>query len=215
MKQANILLLGIGIAYAALALIQWIQPALFPISLYLGVAWASLCISILEMIRSANQLFRTNIQRMDKSNSAQQEIMNRLSAVLQNYDNLKSESEAVNAASQELEDNRKERQKYQKIVHILMIVEKVLTIIQVAMCGLMLILTPLRKIPNDIENNKVLGVLGLITFAMLFFSAYFQNRYDLKDMQEKQTEFAWISNYYLNLMEKMTEKESGKSEETK
>ena len=49
---------------------------------------------------------------MDKSNSAQQEIMNRLSAVLQNYDNLKSESEAINAASQELEDNRKECQKY-------------------------------------------------------------------------------------------------------
>ena len=89
-------------------------------------------------------------------------------------------------------------------------VENVLTIIQVVICGLMLILTPLKAIPNDIENNKVLGILGLITFAFLFISAFFLSKYDKKNEHEKQMERNAVSNYYLNLMKKMTEEKEHK-----
>ena len=152
---------------------------------------------------------------MDANTSAQLTVMKRLSNVLQNYDFLESENKAVNTIIPDLEKSKKRNQKVVKITHVMMVVENILTVIQIAMCGLMLIITPLKVIPNDVENNKVLGILGLITFALLFFSAYLQDRYDLREAQEKQVEIDAISNYYLSLMEKMTKDESVNSEETK
>ncbi|MBR3135404.1 MAG: hypothetical protein IKG32_00120 [Clostridia bacterium] len=205
MRKGKELLLGFSITYCILAIVQWIKPQLFPISLYLAIAWASLGMALIELFKSLIDKYRTGVrlieQKIDDSARATSDEI----SLLQQCHGFEREIESNNAILSLLKDERKKVEKYRQTEKRLVFAEKVLSIVQIVFCCLMLIITPLKAVPNDLNNNKLLSILGLLSFALLFFSYYCRIQFDFQEETEKLVHDRIYSKYYLNLMNRMIE----------
>lgn len=205
MRKGSEILLGFSITYCVLAIVQWIKPQLFPISLYIAIAWASLGIALIELFKSLIDNYRTGLRLMEQNIADSARFASDENTLLQHGHGFEKEIESNNTILSSLKGAEGRIEKYKRTEKRLTFVEKVLSVVQIVFCCLMLIITPLKAIPNDLSNNKLLGILGLLSFALLFFSYYCRMQFDFQEEAEKAAQYRGFSKYYLNLMSRMVE----------
>lgn len=205
MRKDNLLFLGIGIAYIAMAITQFFKPQLFPMALYMTIAWASLSLSLFELFKSLLNIFHVITKLYEDIISSEKSISEREISVLQKYQCFNNQIEQNKELLSFLESKNSIAQGYRKKEKALEIIEKVMTVIEIASCCAMFAMMPLKVIPNDLQRNKELGVLSLLSFALIFVSYYVRIRFDADSQRERLMSKRNQSNYYLDLMEKMSE----------
>ena len=93
MSSGNVLYLGIAASYFAIAIIQWRAPGLLPTSLYESVAFVSLNITIMELIKTIFQYMKAIYVRQIEVTQDEIELCNKHIEVLSKFAPLKDETE--------------------------------------------------------------------------------------------------------------------------
>lgn len=203
MNKQSYLYIGIACSIATLAIIQCVIPEMLPINLYIDISWISLELTMLEVLKSTIQAYLKSKKRIADVVNSEINNCNRLLAVFKNspelsYDYKRYTEMKANLTIQLDKINKRKRDKN------LIRIEKVVTLFQVIVCFVQFPLMLVKKIPNDLQSNKLVGVLGLISFALLIVSYFisFRSEDDMNYIDEKIRTSNDFNEYYISLFEK-------------
>ena len=72
----------------------------------------------------------------------------------------------------------------------------------------MVAITSLKQIPNDLANNKVVGILSLLAFAFLMLTYFVKGSIEpvLSESESTIRNADMLENYYLDILEKVAPK---------
>ncbi len=207
MNKGNYLFLGIAAGYVAIAIIQWCAPGLLPISLYISVAWVSLTITILELVKTIFQYMQAIHARQIKITQGELYLCDKHIRVMGRFDTLKAEVEqhtdfrtAISEKAKKLGEN-KSIQKLGKMIDVISVAQIVTACVMVAV-------TSLKRIPNDLANNKLVGILSLLAFAFLMLTYFVKGSIEplLKESELTIRNADMLENYYLDMLDKVAPK---------
>ena len=202
----NYFLLGIAASYLALAVVQATLPGLLPMHLYVTVAYASLGISFLELIRSI--LKRIYDLRNSRRETLRREldICEKHIQVLSKYSALEEDLKQHQEIQRKLKV-RKEAIQNQKHSQWPKHVSNIVSCLQIVYICIMAAITMVKKIPNDLSSNRVICFNSLVSFALLFISFYVGSSMETDDsvsIASHLSDVEEIERYYLNLLDKAT-----------
>lgn len=181
-SRINIFIIGIASAYLILFFVQISSPNLLPNNIYLTVAWVSLSLSITELIKNLLLSFNVNSNNFKEFLNKTYNIFSKLEVLEEDekskeFINKEKNEFTLNANNKTLKHNKTLKMFGDLFVNLGYIMSMII-----------LIMTPLKKIPNTIEITKDISVITLITFVIMFVSIaindYFNNW--LNEIEDKK-----------------------------
>ena len=208
MNKGNYLFLGIASSYFVIAVVQWTTQGSLPMSLYISIAWVSLEVAILEFMKTIFQYLQAIHTRQIKITQDELEICDKHISVMGKYDTLRAEVERHMEFRPTLVERAK-KLNGNKSIRILGKVTDGLSIVQIIFGCITVSITSLKRIPNDLASNKVVGVLSLLAFAFLMLSYFVKGSIEpvLNESELTIRNVDMIENYYLDMLEKAAPKE--------
>lgn len=207
--RKNYTLLALAIIYGIIAIIQMVTPGILATQLYFSVAFISLNTTLCEAIKSIINQIRennstANIIAIDGMNTIGKniELIKQYPFLSELKDRLQSEYDDLSKRLESKEETPRDK-RLKKIESIISFVE-ILDILFFA------IVTPLKIIPNDLLTNKVINIMSLLSVAFAFLSIYMSDNTSnsLECLREKNRIYCQISNYYSNIIKKISENPS-------
>lgn len=199
-SKTNFTLLSLAIIYFILAFVQMSIPKMLPASLYVGISFVAVVVSISEvtisMLRRTIEL-NTFIIKYDSSLIQAQK---RAKSITENATDKTCISDSIKELSERVFDEvrlKKADQSISRAKKLIIAVE----FIEVFMSVAILVITPLKAIPYDFNTNKLLSSLSLISFGLIFFAIYSNNTTNLEPLKK---------NTVLNDIERELEKAENK-----
>lgn len=204
MNKGNYFFLGIGISYLIVAIIQMIVPGALSAVVFVTVAFISLELTMLEFFKILSEnLLKINREMICTAKERCFEIESILSIIEKNS-KLEEDVRKLKEEEAYMTDLIK-KQEQSKTVTFVKKIRSLLFALQIIMCMVQIIVTPLKIIPYDTITTKMINILTLITFSIMFFSYFVSNKmndkYELtsaKLLVNKNT-----TEYYLNLLKKI------------
>ena len=204
--RGNVLYLGIAISYLVIALMQIKANGMFSMRLYLPIAMVSFEITLLEMAKTSVQRLQEIHLRKIRITQQELSLCERHIAVFSKYKMMESETERHKAFRESLVKRSAALQSDKWISRVKKGINT-LSVIQVVLACVLIATSSLKQIPNDLTNNKIVGVLSLLSFSFLIISYYLQSDYDpLMDNPDNVLDnIEIIEKYYLDILEKVSD----------
>lgn len=204
MNKGNYFFLGIGISYLIVAIIQMIVPKALSAVVFVTVAFISLELTMLEFLKTLSEiLLKINRDMICIAKERRSEIKSILSIIEKNS-KLEEEIRKLKEEEVYMTDLIK-KQEQSKTVSFVKKINSLLFALQIIMCMVQIIVIPLKIIPYDAITTKMINIVTLITFSIMFFSYFVSNKmndkYELtsaKLLVNKDT-----TEYYLKLLKKI------------
>lgn len=193
-----------AISYILIAVIQIRMDGLLPGSLYVTVAFVSLEFTILEMLKSTTKYLIHGLNKSNEMNKANVELFRRSIKTYSQFAVLSEDTkEYENAMTISIKDSKSyaNSKKVKKLNKMLSIV----SCVQIIVCTMQIIITPLKAIPYDKMTTGVLNAITLISFAMMFLSLFFSSIWDdyNSDLMEKRKIYEHTLTMHLDILDKI------------
>lgn len=206
MVNGNIFILGISISYFAVAIIQAIVPGTLSAALYVTVSFVSLELSILELIKICiNSLIRNyRIRKQITAGNCAQ--LHRTIINIEKYKTLYDVASELRLELKESTHKHPELKKdriYKRLEQVCPIISSV----QIILCVLQIVITPLKLIPYDLLTTKVINVCSLMSLAIVFFSYYISSWSEdtIRTILSQQQTSENMASFYLTLIENINQ----------
>ena len=203
--------LGIAISYFILAIIQFQLPGTLSANLYVTIAFASLELSILQIIKSLLQCVKRNYREKHLLIKNYSDRLKRNIKLFEPYKSLDGYTQLFRSKLKDLPEQDNHEAMIKKIDKL----DFALTFFQIVFCTIQMTIMPLKIIPFDALTNKTINVLTIISFAFMFLSYYFTS--DEKEKQNSMKERLSIeenlSNYYFDVIESINKETDQKGVE--
>lgn len=206
MVNGNIFILGISISYFAVAIIQAIVPGTLSAALYVTVSFVSLELSILELIKICiNSLIRNyRIRKQITAGNCAQ--LHRTIINIEKYKTLYDVASELRLESKESTHKHQELKKdriYKRLEQVCPIISSV----QIILCVLQIVITPLKLIPYNLLTTKVINVCSLMSLAIVFFSYYISSWSEdtIRTILSQQQTSENMASFYLTLIENINQ----------
>lgn len=201
MSKGNYFFLGIAISYLIVTIVQFNIDGVINASVFVTVAFVSFELTVLEAIKMASDNFvKANKSMIKVAKERCLEIENILS-IIEKCPVLEEETHKLQNEKTYMIDIIKTKEQ-SKIIRFLKNLYSKLLAIQIVICMVQIIVTPLKIIPYDIITTRTLNIVTLFTFSVMFFS-YFLSSIG-NDIDERM-KIKWSTNqktseYYLNIL---------------
>lgn len=201
MSKGNYFFLGIAISYLIVAIVQFNIDGVLNASVFVTVAFVSFELTVLEAIKIASDNFvKANKSMIKVAKERCLEIENILS-IIEKCPVLEEETHKLQNEKTYMIDIIKTKEQ-SKIIRFLKNLYSKLLALQIVICMVQIIVTPLKIIPYDIITTRTLNIVTLFTFSVMFFS-YFLSSIG-NDIDERM-KIKWSTNqktseYYLNIL---------------
>ena len=207
MNKGNYLFLGIAASYIVIAVVQWTTQGLLPMSLYISIAWVSLDVAILELIKTAFQYMQAIHAHQIKITQDEIDLCDKHISVIGKYNALRAEVERHTEFRPTLVERAKKLNGNKSIRRMGKVIDG-LSIAQIIIACVMVAITSLKQIPNDLANNKVVGILSLLAFAFLMLTYFVKGSIEpvLSESESTIRNADMLENYYLDILEKVAPK---------
>ena len=196
--------LGIAAAYVTLAIVQITRKDLLPLSLYSTVAFVSLELTLLELLKTiAHYIELIHLRRITSRENAIK-IYKEYSDAFSRFQGLEKEVEenekVIDRISNELLNLKKRIS-----IKILRGTVKWLTIFQIIFCCVQVALSLTHTIPYDLSNEKTTNAVSLVSFAALIASYYFNGLCEetLAAFDEKMHGIEVMNKYHMLMYHKI------------
>lgn len=213
LNKSNYILLGMAISYILIAIIQIRIDGLLPATLYVTVAFVSLEFTIFEMQKSTIGFLIYSLKMINTIGKLQTEFIDRSIKTYDKFNVLRNETKLLKNELEMLPDNDSLVKNNKKIEYW----EKILSIIscvQVTICTIQIMITPLKLIPYNNLTNELINVITLISFAFMFLSYFLSSiKAEQKNYQEERWRiYETICFDYLKVLEKVAFDNKNKKE---
>lgn len=201
MSKGNYFFLGIAISYLIVTIVQFNIDGVINASVFVTVAFVSFELTVLEAIKMASDNFvKANKSMIKVAKERCLEIENILS-IIEKCPVLEEETHKLQNEKTYMIDIIKTKEQ-SKIIRFLKNLYSKLLALQIVICMVQIIVTPLKIIPYDIITTRTLNIVTLFTFSVMFFS-YFLSSIG-NDIDERM-KIKWSTNqktseYYLNIL---------------
>lgn len=203
--EKNYFLLALAIVYCIIALIQFSIDGILETKLYFSIAFISLDTTLFECLKSSTKWLRTLKHQRVEIDVEFQNNAKRHIDILGKYSDF---SELV-APYQSLCDgtqqntNVSSKNRWDKTLDLFESVIHFAEIFLILSIGL---ITPLKEIPNNLQTAKIIDILSLLSVAFAFFSIYINESMakSIEESQARRRDFFRASNYYLDIIEKIS-----------
>lgn len=201
MQKGNYLYLGIAAVFITFAIIQWSNTNLLPTSIYYYVAWASFELALFELFKAAFQALKrlhTRTVRLRKQEldlcERQITVFSKIPSMVDEVKRSEERKDDLNTISI-IKKNEKRIRRIEKIIDIA-------TIIQIIFLFATFAQAMLRSIPNGVNENRIVGILSLLTIGLLFVSYFMTNKIetDIAEGELITNSIGNTANYYLDLI---------------
>lgn len=197
----NHFLLALAVVYFIIAGIQISVDGLLSIRFYFSIALISVCTTGCEFIKSAIKLIRLlRGQMSDMDSMMQSDIMKHID-VLGQFPFLTEITEQYrkDAEKMKISPETKAAKVMRKTLEK---IEAFIPFIEALLIMLFCLITPLLEIPNDLEINKVINTLSIISVAFAFFSICVNETVSemIEREEEKFKSRFRTSDYYLGII---------------
>lgn len=213
--KGNNLILGLAVSYIIIAIIEIVTPGNLGASVYVTVAFVSLELSALELLKTIIESIEKYLNSRKKLIDGKVIQLQNTIEIIKNYDNLHEKAKECENELEKLKEAVTKNNKY-NYIRLFNNIYSVTAVIQSIVCVIQIMITPLKIIPYDALTNNVINICGLVSFAMLFFSCYVTNfaseRINLMLLEQETKDR--ISSYYLNLIEEINHEKDEKYEPT-
>ena len=202
--KSKTIYLGIAAAYVTLAIVQITRKDLLPSSLYTTVAFISLELTLLELLKTIAHYFEIFHLRRITSRENAIKIYKEYSDTFSRFQGLEREVEenekAIKRISSELMDLKKCIS-----IKILHGTVKWLTIFQIIFCCVQVALSLTHTIPNELFNERITNAVSLVSFAALISSYYFNGLCEetLADFDVKMYGIEVMNKYHIMMYHKI------------
>lgn len=197
----NNFLLTLAIIYGLLAIVQANINGLFETKFYHSIAFISFTITGCESIRSITKCILQYTRSIDSIMAIRRrEIMKHIN-VFSEYTFL---SDEINDFQKII--NEKEKKQKNKFWNLLFYFNSALPFIEVFLVVSIILIFPLLNPPDNLNNAKIVNAMSLATLAFAFISIYCNDYVanDLKQADERIALETMCSNYYLNIIKKIS-----------
>lgn len=207
--RKNHTLLALAIVYGIVAIIQIIAPEILAIRLYFSVAFISLSTTLCEAIKSSINWICTikttaTAIAIDGTKTIGKDI-----ELIKQYPFLAELKERLQA---EYDDLSKYLKPGEETAHDkrLRKIDSIIPFIEIFDILLFAIITPLKIVPNDLLTNKIINIMSLLSVAFAFLSIYISDNISsrLEYYKEKSRTYCQISDFYLDIIKKISEDSS-------
>lgn len=203
-EEKNYFLLALAIVYCVIALIQFSTDGILGTQLYYSIAFISLSTTLFECSKSSIKWIRILKQQRAEIDIDFQKNAKRHIDVLSKY----QEFSKLTISYQELYDYIKQNEKKASKNRWDRVLDRLESVIQFGEGFFILyygLITPLKNIPSNLQTTKIIDILSLLSVAFAFLSIY-MNESTAKTVERSQarkSDFFRISNYYLDIIEKI------------
>lgn len=210
-NKNNYILLGMTVSYILVAVIQIRIDGLLPASLYVTVAFVSLEFTMLEMIKNVGFYFLYGMNRWNKMHETYVELFERSIKTYSKFNVLNEVKKEYENAIISLQ-NDSELSKYKKRTKAINQIISIVSCVQIIICTIQIIITPLKVIPYDQMTNKTINAIMLISFAMMYLSFFFSSigRDYNSDLMEKHKLHEKTLTMHLDVLDKIAAKSEEK-----
>ena len=195
--------MAVSIAFLILAMIQFFNPKLLNTSFYFSIAFVSFLFSLAELIKNIADNMEITALKRKQVIIRKIEMLEKRIKTFETYEELSD-----NIKIDKIELNRLKKIDTDKLIKISRSVQwldKLLIFFEFIFCVVMTILTLLKAVPNDIQTNKIINILSLISFSLFLFTLYI-NTY-IKDFIcniETEEDIKYERDYYyLSILDKI------------
>lgn len=211
MSKGNYFFLGIAISYFIVAIIQWNIPGALSATVFVTVAFISLELTISETFKIILDGSLNNYKSM--INVAKERLLEieNILQIIKKYPSLKEDFNKLQDEKAYITDIIKIKGQ-SKTVSIIEKSYSLLFALQIVICTIQIIITPLKLIPYDIITTKTINIVTLLTFSIMFLSYFISNigkdsdeRMRIKLLANKKT-----SEYYLNILKQIHKEQEDK-----
>ena len=203
MNRTDYLYIGIVVYFISLALIQFTIPDMLPASLYISIAWISIELTLIELMKTIMNHIIINRRRIQNYSQSELELRNRLSNLLKDNYELKDLYEENHKFIQSI-TNKLNKYSNSKMTATLNRIIILLSIIQTIVCSVQFSLMLVKKIPTTIYTNKIISVLSLLSFAFLLLSLFITQKSEesMYNSDEKMQLLQGIEREYTVILER-------------
>lgn len=211
MSKGIYFFLGIAISYFIVAIIQWNIPGALSATVFVTVAFISLELTISETFKIILDGWLNNYKSM--INVAKERLLEieNILPIIKKYPSLKEDVNKLQDEKAYITDIIQTKEQ-SKTVSIIEKSYSLLFALQIVICTIQIIITPLKLIPYDIITTKTINIVTLLTFSFMFLSYFISNigkdsdeRMRIKLLANKKT-----SEYYLNLLKQIHKEQEDK-----
>lgn len=213
MNKSNYILLGVAISYILIAIIQINIDGLLPASVYVTVAFVSLEFTTFEMLKSTTCFLIHSLKVINIIAKSRTEFIERSIKTYDRFNVLGNETKFLKNELTMLPNSDILVQNNRKIKALEKFIMAV-SGIQIVICTIQIMITPLKLIPYDKLTNKMINAMTLISFAFMFLSYFISNISDNhnNDQKEKWHIYETICFGYLEILEKVAADNENKKE---
>lgn len=204
--KSKYIFLGVAISYFIIAYIQTKTDGILPIWIFYSVAFLSCELTVLELLKSLVQALLLGIDKQKYLELKQYYLLKKNIEILYKNGLLSEQIDTYEKLFIPNEPNEIEI-RHDKRVYIFKRFNCIITAIQMIVSTVIMIITPLKVIPNDIDTEKSINIITLLTFAVMFLK-YFFDGYEMdafNEIDESSEKVQKLSSYYLSLIEEMSE----------
>lgn len=212
--RKNYALLALAIVYGIVAILQFFADGIFSMQLYFSVAFISLLTTLCESIKSCTNWIYTLEQEADTVILEGQEYIKRNIEIVERYPELSQVQETLREEYDELSKKMKPKPKT-RFTKYLNFLDASIPFVEVFQVICIAIITPLKIIPNNLQTNKIISVLSLLSVVFAFWSMYANEATSeiIKHSRARRQDFIRTSDYYINLCKTISEVKQVEREE--
>ncbi len=211
-NTGNYCFLGVSVAFIICAYIQWKVDGVLPAWLYLLIASASLSISLFEIVKDLLEALLWSCSRIISLKEECSEIAQKHIGLFSKIASLEREKKdfqrlLINDDGKVLISKNKRR------LRTINKVQDIITCIEIILVTVMIITAPLRKIPYDEKTTRIINVITILSFGVMFLAMFIKNIIEEEKVQSQAMLFIEKNSmsYYLSVIDKIIqEKESEK-----
>lgn len=191
MKKMNPFSAGFGVAYLILAIMQLVSEGLFPFKIFYTISIVSFNVSVIELIRT---LCNRILLGTDHIKHLNEKMQNNQDYMIDPFYSLTEEqrklaNEDLQQSIERVDEIRKRNEKLEKKVKK---INEWISFIGYSFVVVCLIITPSLNILDTLITNKMVNVITLLTFSIMFFSIFLNERFEQIDNEfeyiKRQTE---------------------------
>ena len=187
------------------------MPGTLNANLYVTIAFVSLELSLLQILKSLVQTLKRNISEKHRLIKNYSDILKRNIKLFEPYKSLDGYTQLFRSKLKDIP----EQDNHEAMINKLDKLDFALTFFHLVLCTIQIIIMPLKIIPFDALTNKTINVLTIITFAFMFLSYYFTS--DEKERRDNMKERLSIeenlSNYFFDVIESVNKETEQKGVE--
>lgn len=212
--RKNYALLALAIVYGIVAVLQFSADGIFSMQLYFSVAFISVLTTTCEWMKSCIDWICTIEQEANTVILEGMEYVKRNMAIVEPYPELSQEQEKLREEYDELlkKVGPMTKTKHRKYLYFL---DAAIPFVEVFQVICIAIIAPLKIIPNNLQTNKIISVLSLLSVAFAFGSMYANEATSekIKYNRARRQDFIRTSDYYINLCKTLSEVKQAEREE--